>query len=94
MGWSPFRPTGLTHHSPGRSFKGYTLLAPIGGDSALLLDMDGRIVHRWRVPGFRLFCPKLMPNGRLLVLCHDASIERPRDPGQTRRRRQPPLSSG
>ncbi len=81
MGWSPFRPTALTHHSPGRSFKGYTLLAPIGGDSALLLDMDGRIVHRWRVPGFRLFCPKLMPNGRLLVLCHDASIERPRDPG-------------
>ncbi len=80
MGWSPFRPTGLTHHEPGLSFKGYTLLAPIGGDSALLLDMDGRIVHRWRTPGFSVFCPKLLPDGRLLALCNDASIQRPPNP--------------
>ena len=89
MGWSPFRPTGLTHHDPGLSFKGYTLLAPIGGDSALLLDMDGRIVHRWRVPGFTVFCPKLMPDGRLLALCNDSSVERPPNPGPND---QPPPS--
>lgn len=80
MGWSPFRPTGLTHHDRGLSFKGYTLLAPVGGDSAYLLDMDGRIVHRWRTPGFTVFCPKLMPDGRLLALCTDQSIERPTNP--------------
>jgi len=80
MGWSPFRPTGLTYYQPGLSFKGYTLLAPIGGDSALLLDMDGKIVHRWRTPGFTVFCPKLMPDGRLLALCTDTSIQRPANP--------------
>lgn len=81
MGWSPFRQTGLTHCDRSASFAGYTLLAPIGGDFALLLDMDGRIVHRWRAPGFRMFCPKLMPNGKLLVLSTDDSIERPPNPG-------------
>ncbi|MCC6958528.1 MAG: aryl-sulfate sulfotransferase [Dehalococcoidia bacterium] len=87
MGWSPFRPTGLTHHAPGLSFKGYTLIAPIGQDFTLLLDMDGRIVHRWRTPGFRPFCPRLMPDGRLLVLSNEAGVERPKEPGP---RDQPP----
>lgn len=81
MGWSPFRPTGLTHHEPGLSFKGYTLLAPIGGDSALLLDMQGRIVHRWRVPGFAVFCPKLTADERLFALCTDTTVPRPPPPG-------------
>ncbi|MGE0601217.1 MAG: aryl-sulfate sulfotransferase [Dehalococcoidia bacterium] len=80
MGWSPFRPTGLTHHQPGISFKGYTLFSPIGGDSAYLLNMDGEIVHRWRVPGFRIFCPKLLPNGKLMALCQDAAMAIPRRP--------------
>jgi len=35
MGWSPFRRLGLTHHDPSRSFKGYTLLTPLGGKDVL-----------------------------------------------------------
>jgi hypothetical protein len=77
MGWSVKRATGLTHHDRALSFKGYTLLAPVGGDSVYLLDMDGRIVHRWRLVGFRVFCPKLLPDGRLSALCTDTSLPPP-----------------
>src|SRR5215216_8003510 len=33
VGWSAHRKTGLTMHSPARSFKGFTLLTPLGGDA-------------------------------------------------------------
>jgi hypothetical protein len=77
MGWSAHRKTGLTFHRPAQSFKGYTLLAPIGGDCAVLLDMDGRIVHRWYLPGYRVFQARLLPTGTLLVLCADATLPPP-----------------
>src|SRR5262245_61379195 len=77
MGWSTRRATGLTLHEPSRSFKGYTLLAPLAGDAAYLLDIDGRVVHRWRLPGFRIFQPRLLPTGTLLVLCADTSLPPP-----------------
>ena len=54
MGWSPFRRTGLTYEDS-RSFGGYTLITPIGGDAVYLLDalqerlqavhIDGDILH-------------------------------------------------
>lgn len=65
MGWSR-RQTGLTYYDPARASRGSTLFAPNGGDSAYLIDMEGRIVHRWH-------CPKginhgyLLPNGNTLV---------------------------
>lgn len=65
MGWFQ-RPTGLTYYDPARAYRGYTLFAPNGGDSAYLIDMEGRIVHRWQ-------CPRgithgyLLPNGNLLL---------------------------
>jgi hypothetical protein len=74
LGWSQHRKIGLAFHSPAQSFKGYTLLAPIGGDCAVLLDMDGRIVHRWTMPGYRVFQARLLPTGNLLVLCSDATL--------------------
>jgi hypothetical protein len=77
MGWSAHREIGLTCHSPAHSFKGYTLVAPIGVDFVVLLDMDGRIVHRWRLPGYRVFQARLLPTGNLLVLCTDASLPPP-----------------
>ncbi len=43
MGWSLFRPTGLTHRDS-RSVGGYTLITPIGGDMTCLLDEEGHIV--------------------------------------------------
>src|SRR5216683_3979893 len=72
MGWSAHQKTGLTHHRPAASFKGYTLFAPMQGDSAYLLDIDGRVVHCWRLPGSRLFNPQLLPSGNLIVLGNDA----------------------
>ncbi len=77
MGWSLHRKTGLTFHSPAQSFKGYTLVTPIGADFTVLLDMDGRIVRRWHQPGFRVFTARLLPTGSLLSLCSDAALPPP-----------------
>jgi len=77
MGWSPFRKTGLTHHIPSASAKGYTLVTPLGGDASYLLDMDGQVVHRWRLATLGSgFYARLLPNGRLLVMGTDASTPR------------------
>jgi Arylsulfotransferase (ASST) len=77
MGWSVVRPTGLTHHIRARSFKGYTLVLPTGGDSAYLVDMQGRFVHRWRMSGYRAHLAKLLPNGNLMAMATPTSVERP-----------------
>jgi hypothetical protein len=74
VGWSAYRKTGLTFHSRAQSFKGYTLLAPIRSDFAVLLDMDGHVVHRWHVPEFRVFQVRLLAGGNLLTLCTDATL--------------------
>lgn len=66
MGWSPFRPTGLTYRDS-RSFGGYTLITPIGGDAVCLIDEEGRVVHRWAVPDFQPGYGYLLPGGNLLV---------------------------
>jgi hypothetical protein len=77
MGWSAYRATGLTHHQPTQTFKGYTLVTPAGGDATYLLDMDGRIVHRWRLTGIRPFYSRLLPNGNLLTLGTDLNLPPP-----------------
>ena len=66
MGWSPFRQTGLTYRDS-RSFGGYTLITPIGGDAVYLLSEDGRVAHQWKVPGFQPGYGYLLPGGNLLV---------------------------
>ena len=68
--------TGLIHYEPGRALRGYTLFC--GGGDAYLIDMDGRICHRWQhelgiqygslLPGGRLLC-------RRLAHWHPASID-------------------
>ncbi len=66
MGWSPFRPTGLTYRDS-RSFGGYTLITPIGGDAVYLIDEGGCVVHQWRTPHFQPGYGYLLPGGKLLV---------------------------
>jgi hypothetical protein len=66
MGWSPFRKTGLTYRDS-RSFGGYTLITPIGGDAVYLLDIGGRVVHQWKVPSFQPGYGYLLSGGNLLV---------------------------
>ncbi|MHC4643825.1 MAG: arylsulfotransferase family protein [Planctomycetota bacterium] len=66
MGWSPFRQTGLTYKDA-RSFGGYTIITPIGGNAVYLLDEEGCIVHEWNSPGFQPGYGYLLPNGNLFV---------------------------
>jgi len=67
MGWSPFRKTGLTHHTPAQTVKGYTLVTPANGDSTYLIDMAGRIAQRWHFSGLRVFYGRLLPTGKPLL---------------------------
>ena len=83
MGWSPFRKTGLTHHTPAQTVKGYTLVTPVNGDSTYLIDMAGRIVQRWHFSDLRVFYGRLLPTGNLLVLGTDSSMARPEIPAGT-----------
>ena len=85
MGWPIDRPTGLTHHDPARSCKGYTLMCGLGGQDAVLLDMQGRVVHRWHVPDRRLFNVELLPSGNLLALLSPLNPPPPRTIGETTR---------
>jgi hypothetical protein len=77
MGWSPFRKLGLTFDNPALSAKGYTLATPMGGDASYLLDMAGRVVHRWRFTTIRSQYGRLLPNGRLLMLGTDLKVRPP-----------------
>ena len=43
--------TGLIAHDPARALQGYTLFAPMFGDGTVyLVDMEGAVVHAWRLP--------------------------------------------
>jgi outer membrane protein assembly factor BamB len=77
MGWSPFRQLGLTHHDPSRSFKGYTLLTPLGGKDVLLIDMRGRIVHRWFTEGVEAAYARLLDDGHLVLTCDGRTKGKP-----------------
>lgn len=74
MGWSTVQELGLTVHRPQLSFKGYTLVVPLAGDSVFLVDMNGRFVHRWQFEGFRPGKCELLENGNLLVMGLDTSL--------------------
>lgn len=66
MGWSQYRPTGLTYSDP-RSAGGYTLATPVGSGMTVLIDEDGRICHTWTAQDFVPGYAYLLPGGRLLV---------------------------
>lgn len=81
MGWPIDRPTGLTHHDPSRSCKGYTLMCGTGARMAVLLDMQGRVVHRWQSDDRRFFNVELLPNGNLLAMVAPNDPPPPRTSG-------------
>ncbi len=74
MGWSVNRPTGLTFHRPNRSTKGYTLFTPSHEKSAYLIDMDGRVVHRWAFDTIDPGYGRLLDNGNLLMSGSDVNM--------------------
>lgn len=77
MGWSVVRPTGLTFHNPAKSIKGYTLLTPHADKSAYLIDMQGRVVHRWIFSHINPGYGRLLTNGNLLMAGSDINLPLP-----------------
>ncbi len=62
---APQEPRGLRVKDP-RAFDGYTLITPLKSVRALLLDMDGKIVHTWTTPYAPGNSVYLLDNGNLL----------------------------
>ena len=65
MGWSIHHPHGLIYYAPQYCHRGYTLFANLRGNEANLIDMEGRICHRWHWSGGINYA-NLLPNGNLL----------------------------
>src|SRR5215469_4684599 len=40
-------PTGVTSYDPAKAWNGYTVLSPLGGNAAIVIDMNGKVVKRW-----------------------------------------------
>ena len=57
---------GLTHYVPSRAFNGYSLFAPLFGKDVLLIDMQGQVVNRLKMPLTPGVDAELLPNGNLL----------------------------
>jgi hypothetical protein len=66
---------GLLKYNEGKTFNGYTLFWLLGGRDVWLIDMLGRIVHRWRMPYIPASHAVLLPNGNLLAGCKVMSHE-------------------
>ena len=65
----PTKQFGVTYWDPGRAYSGYTLYSPLGCDDVWLIDMQGRIVHHWKMSAISGPYGKLLPNGNLLYQC-------------------------
>ena len=80
MGWSNNHPNGLIHYNPQRAYRGYTLVTNLNGQESRLIDMEGRICHRWRSDQ-GISYSYLLPNGNLLLRTGPAAetsfLERP-----------------
>ena len=66
MGWSTHHPVGLIHYTPQHCFRGYTLTTTRGGRDANLVDMEGRVCHRWHAEEGIAYA-YLLANGNLLL---------------------------
>lgn len=77
MGWSVNRPTGLTWHQAGLATPGYTLLTPHGGKDTFLIDIEGRVVHRWNFSHIKPGYGRLLSNGNLLMTGSDINLPPP-----------------
>ncbi|KPI35866.1 uncharacterized protein AB675_11124 [Cyphellophora attinorum] len=58
---------GLTGVNKAKSFGGYTLICPLTSSTAHLVDIDGKEVHSWKLPGRIGRHARILPNGNLAV---------------------------
>jgi hypothetical protein len=67
---APRRPTeqSVSICDPTRAYNGYTLFPPQYGKDVWLIDMNGRVVHRWKMEHHPGGDGRLLPNGNLLRL--------------------------
>ena len=56
----------VTRYDPSKAFNGYTLFAPTFAKVAWLIDMQGRVCHRWEMEVPPASHGKLLPNGNLM----------------------------
>lgn len=56
----------VTVHDPSKAFEGYTFFAPTFEKVAWLVDMQGRVVHRWEMETAPASHGKLLPNGHVM----------------------------
>jgi hypothetical protein len=61
-----FQKIELLKHDSDRSYRGYTLFGTLRGTSVQLIDIEGREVHRWDMPGTFGGHAYLLPGGKLL----------------------------
>ena len=61
-----FQQTGLLHHDPTRSYAGFTTITPFRHPNCYLVDMAGKTVHQWDLPGALGSKAYLLPGGNLL----------------------------
>lgn len=60
-------PRGVTVHDKSKAYQGYTLYCVEKGNRALVVDMEGNVVHSWDFPS--LSSPvKPLPRGHIMVL--------------------------
>ena len=63
-------PCGIAVYERGRAFQGYNLFQDYENE-ALLMDMEGRIVHVWSLPEGRMEAVRLMPDGSIIGVATD-----------------------
>lgn len=61
--------SGVMRHDPGTAFFGYNLFTN-DTDTIHLMDMSGRVLHSWHIPGGR-HCEyaEILPRGELIAVC-------------------------
>lgn len=90
--WPAVYPTGTTLYNPEKSFNGYTLFSPLGHKGKAikpydvesymyLIDMNGNVVHTWRLPFSPGLHGILLPNGNLVFAGRSDKVDPPDRPG-------------
>jgi outer membrane protein assembly factor BamB len=59
------------------STRGYTLLTPHSDTCAYLIDLEGRVVHRWTFTHIKPGYGRLLDNGNLLMTGSDVNLPKP-----------------
>jgi hypothetical protein len=73
--------TGLLLYNKFKTYNGYTLFAPMGpmqeNPHVYLIDLEGYLVHKWKLDGPPGLYGELLPNGHLLIACRPKATRPP-----------------